>query len=110
MFAVEEHKYRIQWNLKLKPPPLRRQRPRRQELREPLLQICSPQPSSPRETVDLRWSRGRRASWAERGDGIGRALAKFLSSPPPFGEASAWRSLPARFRFCSFVIGYTLLL
>nr|GMD48611.1 hypothetical protein Iba_chr10fCG8020 [Ipomoea batatas] len=68
---------------------------------EPLVQICSPQPSSPREAANRRWSRGWQASWAERGDGTSSGEVPLLS--PPFGEASAWRSLPARFRSGSFV-------
>nr|GLL33772.1 hypothetical protein Itr_chr08CG16000 [Ipomoea trifida] len=45
-------------------------------------------------------------SWAkwQRRDEL-RQSARFLSSLPPFGETTAWKLLPARFRSGCVVIG-----
>nr|GMC49097.1 hypothetical protein Iba_chr01bCG4650 [Ipomoea batatas] len=67
-----------------------------------MVQICSPQPSSPREAADWRWSRGGSSGSDETSSGN---PARFLSSPHPFGETVVWRFLPARFRFGCVVIG-----
>nr|GLL16901.1 uncharacterized protein LOC109178688 [Ipomoea trifida] len=73
-----------------------------ESLKELLVQICSPQPSSPREAADWRWSRGGSSGSDETSSG---SPVRFLSSPHPFGETVVWRFLPARFRSGCVVIG-----
>nr|GLL19724.1 hypothetical protein Itr_chr02CG12320 [Ipomoea trifida]GLL46830.1 hypothetical protein Itr_chr14CG15450 [Ipomoea trifida] len=89
--------------------------------KEILVQICSPQPSSPREAADRRWRFGERREDLCSGTGrdatSSESPARFLSSPPSFVKTAEWRSPPARFRSGSVVIGsapamfcYTLIL
>nr|GLL26887.1 hypothetical protein Itr_chr05CG08960 [Ipomoea trifida] len=77
--------------------------------KEILVQICSPQPSSPREAADRRWRFGERRDDLCSGTGrdatSSESPARFLSSPPSFVKTAEWRSPPARFRSGSVVIG-----